>query len=112
MIFRADLAKAIIAGRKTQTRRRVSDNPRSPWYRKRCLYRPGRIYAVCPGRGKKRIAEILIVEARRTWLGSISDEEAIAEGFEDRYAFLDAWGQINGALDLNEPVWALRFAVI
>ena len=60
MIFRPELAARILAGEKTVTRRIANGNPRSPWYRGRCALRPGRSYAVSPGRGRAQLCRIVI----------------------------------------------------
>ena len=72
MIFSKDHIKQIIAGTKTQTRRR------SP------LYRVGRTYSIQPGRTKKGIPDghILITRKREEKYldGGISVADALAEG--------------------------------
>ncbi len=52
MNFRPELAAKVLDGSKTVTRRRMSDNPRSPWWRGGCKVWFAYSYAVCPGRGK------------------------------------------------------------
>ena len=112
MNFRPDLAAKVMAGEKTVTRRRMSDNPRSPWYRERCSLVVGRSYAVCPGRGKPAIGRVIVTAVDRSFLGAVNIREARLEGFRDTLAFLEAWREINGGLLLrSEPVWRVAFVV-
>lgn len=111
MIFKPELAAKVLTGRKTQTRRVVSGNPRSPWAEERCMYQEGRVYAVQPGRGKTAIGRIRVLEVRQTTLGSLTHEEAVAEGFASIYDFKGAWREINGVWWPKTVVWALTFEV-
>jgi hypothetical protein len=107
--FQPELAAAVMAGSKTVTRRLVSDNPRSPWWRERCSLRVGRTYAVCPGRGKAAIGRVWITGATRMRLGCLSEAEARREGFEDAAGFAEAWALINGGYDAHDVVWRVAF---
>ena len=112
MNFRPDLAAKVMAGEKTVTRRRMSDNPRSPWYRERCSLVVGRSYAVCPGRGKPAIGRVIITAVNRSVLCDVlSDREARLEGFPNRWEFIEAWREINGSWNLYEYVWRVTFVV-
>ena len=111
MNFRPDLAAKVMAGEKTVTRRRMSDNPRSPWYRERCSLVVGRSYAVCPGRGKVAIGRVIITAVDRSFLGAVSGHEARAEGFPNAWSFWEAWVQINDKFDPAEYVWRVTFVV-
>jgi hypothetical protein len=94
--FQPDLAQAVMAGRKTVTRRLVSDNPRSPWWRERCGLRPERDYAVCPGRGKHALGRVRIIGVERETLGHIGEHEAIREGFADEAEFESRFSGLHG----------------
>ena len=107
MIFRPELAAAVMAGRKTVTRRLLSANPRSPWFQDRCGYSVGQVVAVCPGRGKHRIGEAVVTSVDRMALGLVDDREARREGFENRAAFVEAWTAINGSYDPEAVVWRI-----
>jgi hypothetical protein len=109
--FRPEMVERILAGEKTQTRRLVSDNPRSPWWKERCGLTPGRIYAVCPGRGKPAVARIRFGGARLEPVVWINEIGARAEGFEDRPAFIDYWKKLHGGIDLAAIVWVVRFTL-
>lgn len=111
MIFHPDLAKKVLAGEKTVTRRLVSDNPRSPWFSTRCV-RVGRDYAVCPGRGKEGIGRVRIIDVRQAVLGDVDATEARKEGFRSREAFVEAWTAINGCFDPYAAVWRVEFEVL
>lgn len=93
MIFLPEHCKAIIEGKKTQTRRlcKSGDNfwrgqvrrtsNRHPTIGK-LIWEPGREYAVCPGRGKSGIAKFQLLDIRRQRVQDISIEDAEAEGIE------------------------------
>jgi hypothetical protein len=98
MNFQAHLAAMVMDGRKTVTRRLVSDNPRSPWSRERCSLKVGETYAVCPGRGKHAIGRVRIVSTTLEPLGVLTDDEARREGFESEEHFCAVFSQINGGL--------------
>lgn len=131
MQFHPTLAAAILAGAKTETRRRTSQVPTSPWWAERCKLRQGGIYAVQPGRGRKAVATIILTEKpfrERLDPSAISDETAFAEGFRDgidaaegfsdsirapRFvtaaeAFGAFWQDLYGNLDPVD-VWVIRF---
>jgi len=113
MHFRPELAAKVMAGEKVVTRRLVSDNPASPWFSMRCTLRPGRDYAVCPGRGKAQIGRVRVLAVRREWLGRLSDAEASREGFPDAQAFEAAFAAINGGdYDPGELVWRVEFEAV
>lgn len=113
MNFRPELAQAVIEGRKTVTRRLVSDNPRSPWWEGGCSLRVNRSYAVCPGRGKHAIGRVRVVNINGPWpLGHITDDEAQREGFPDAVAFEDAFAAINGRYDYAAFAWRIEFVAI
>lgn len=103
MIFAPDLAEAVVAGRKTVTRRRVKgDAP--------CRYEAGRDYAVQPGRGKKAIGRIRILSVRKESLAGITaDGEAKREGFRRVADFVDRWAAMYGDVRLADEVWRIEF---
>lgn len=106
MIFRPELVEAIRAGRKTETRRPVK--PDQP-----CRYVVGRTYAVQPGRGKRGVCRIRVIDVRRERVDQIDGPAAHREGFDSRIAFLDYWRGLYGDdADLSQPVWAVRFAPV
>lgn len=110
MTFRPELAAAVMAGRKTVTRRIATDRPRSPWYDGRTSW-PADV-AVQPGRGKPAIGRARVVSAVLEPLGYLFPEEARREGFEDVPAFEDAWAAINGAYDPSALVWRVELKAI
>jgi hypothetical protein len=111
VIFRPELARKVLGGDKTQTRRLVSENPRSPWGPE-CGYHPGGVYALQPGRGKPAVARIAVLKRWRDQLGAITHEEAVVEGFANRPEFFDAWEEINGSCDHSAAVWVLSFQLV
>lgn len=114
MIFRPDMARAILDGRKTETRRPVSDNPNSPWWRGACAYEEGRDYALCPGRSKPAIARIrLTLPPWRQQVCDVTDDDARRESFETRDQFFTYLRILHkGKPIMHLTVWALRFELI
>lgn len=112
MIFRPELAAAVMDGRKTCTRRLVSDNPSSPWSRRRCGYRVGQRVAICPGRGKRAIGKAVVVSVEFMCLGRLSAAESRAEGFDSPAAFEAAWEAINGAYEPYAFVWRIGLEAV
>lgn len=112
MNFKPELADQVMDGRKTVTRRLTSENPRSPWWRKRCSLKVNHTYAVCPGRGKNQIGRVRIVSVRRQPLHlALLPGEAEKEGFADEQQFITAWKAINGGWDDMALVWRVEFEV-
>lgn len=115
MIFRRELAEAILRGEKTATRRQMSDNPRSPWYRERCSYEVGQIFAVQPGRGVKRICDARVTAVYQQLLAYMDEEDARREGFlanddgSALHGFIAAFCEINGSYDSAEVVHVIEF---
>jgi len=73
----------------------------------------GRDYAVCPGRGKHQVARIVFDNIRKQSLTAITEDDAIAEGFESRDAFIAAWNTINPKtpFERNPAVWVIDFTL-
>jgi hypothetical protein len=110
--FQPELAREVLEGRKTVTRRLVSGNPRSPWWRERCLLGAGKPFAVCPGRGKQAVARACVVSAARVALGRLDEAEAGREGFASVAAFERAFAAINGGYDPDALVWRIEFELL
>jgi hypothetical protein len=107
LTFKPELAEAVMAGRKTVTRRRLSDNPNSPWWRESCRFILDRDYAVQPGRGRTQIGRAFITFVSKQRLGAMSEGDAQAEGFEDLSGFYATWSSLYGSVDLDQSVWAV-----
>lgn len=116
MIFRPELAAAIIDGRKTVTRRkRTGDNPTGKpggWVDDPCRYRAGHTYAVQPGRGKRGIGRIRVLSVRPEFMHELTDDEIRREGFESRADFERTWRSIHGAGSYLDLVWRIEFEVV
>lgn len=109
LTFQPELAKAVMAGTKTVTRRRLSDNPNSPWWREECGFKVGKHYAIQPGRGKPQIGRAFVTVVVKQGLWSVlSDEMARAEGVADLEAFKAVWRELHGSYDPDETVWAVH----
>ena len=103
MQFKPELIEKILSGQKTQTRRPVKPgdqiftmgiSPRGWEVRdrnNRRIYGCHRDYAVCPGRGKKQVARIRILDIRREDVRDIILPESWFEGFPDPRSFLKVW---------------------
>lgn len=111
MIFKPELVEKILAGEKTETRRAVSLNPRSPWSVERCRYRAGRHYALQPGRSAHAVAQILVTDVRKVRLGGMNLDDARREGFASVEEFVDYWTAMQGSYDVRALVWAVTFRV-
>lgn len=99
MIFRPALHRAIIAGRKTQTRRPVKPG------QTRCRYEPGRTYAIQPGRGQPSDGHrIHILDVHQEHLGDITFTDARAEGFKTTQDFKTYWVQLHDKAWAEKPI--------
>lgn len=101
MIFEAAHARLILAGRKTQTRRRVRPGETE------CRYRLGGSYAVQHDRQTPATGRLIVVSVARQALGDITLRDAKAEGHRTRQEFFDFWGGLFPTMTLDDPVWAL-----
>ncbi len=111
MNFKPELAEAVMAGVKTQTRRATSPNPKSPWWHGRCGYQPGKRFTVNPGRGKPNIGTAIVETVALVELGEITHADARAEGAVDVADFIAIWKRINGEWNPFEVVWCVTFRV-
>lgn len=109
MIFKQPMIDAILARRKTVTRRPVD----SLWGddAQPCRYREGRTYAIQPGRGKPGVGRIEILDVE---LQPLSDAlaEYGEEGFTTRDAFIAYWRELYGTFDEDLAVWRIEFALV
>jgi hypothetical protein len=114
VIFKPELVKKILAGEKTVTRRPAKQlqsiglaNIYSPSH-----YKPGKEYAVQPGRGKKGVARIRIKRVNLEALGIIDQDEARAEGFASVYAFAEYWAEIYCQWEPTRLVHRIEFELV
>lgn len=105
MIFKPELVEKILVGEKTETRRKANPDGSQ-------RYRPGRTYAVQPGRTEKGVARIRVLSAEREALEEITEEGARREGFEDLAAFFDYWRGLYGKVSHSQEVWVIRFELV
>ena len=106
MIFKPELVEKILEGSKTETRRVMKPGETE------CRYEPARDYALQPGRGRRAVGRIAIIEVRRERLGEITHEGALREGFPTVRAFLDYWRRLHGGVDPEQEVWVIRFELV
>lgn len=109
MIFTEDNADLVLAGKKTMTRRRLSENTRSPWFKDRCGLTIGQDYAIRPGRNEAAIGRVEITSIAKEMLCRISDEDARREGSLSRQSFFTSWRLLHDGLNPFEYVWAVGF---
>ena len=103
MIFRPELARLILSGEKSMTRRRLP-----------CRYRADRWYKVQPGRGEKHVCHIFLTKVRVERLRDISEQDAIREGFEGSTKFFVYWLKLVGEMrprDFDERVAVIEWVV-
>jgi hypothetical protein len=114
MIFRSELARLILRGEKTATRRAVVfDNPRAMWrIEQPWRYPVGKVFAVQPGRGADRVADARVTHRTLALLGHVLPRDARREGFGTRDEFVAAWRAINGAWRPYEKVHVVEFEVV
>ncbi len=104
MIFRPELVKLILQGKKSMTRRPAGDQAH-------CRYRPGHAYQVQPGRGRKGLFPITIQAVRFEYLGEITFKDARREGFHTRQEFIDYWTALHGHYNHDLRVWVIGFTL-
>ena len=104
MIFGDEMADKVLAGLKTETRRRGrGDEP--------CRYVPGRDYAVQRGRGMHSEGRIRVVSVHRETLGQMLHWKAVREGFSGVGEFMRYWESLHGGYVHDEHVWVIRFVL-
>jgi hypothetical protein len=110
VIFQEELAKKVMAGEKTATRRRmVAGKPRSPWYRHGCGYKVGQVFTINPGRGIKNIGKARVTRVYSQPLGAMLEQHARQEGCKSLKHFRELWKSINKVWNPAERVWVVEF---
>lgn len=101
MLFNPENLVKVLAGTKTQTRRRSSRR-----------YFVGSVYDVRARITEKPVAYILITRAWRERLGDISNADLKAEGCRSLAEFQLAWEHINGSWEPTDIVTAYEFKLV
>jgi hypothetical protein len=102
ILFKAQHVEPILAGRKTQTRRRG-----------KLRWRVGSVQQCRRGFHAEPFAHVRIVRRWQERLGDISEADARAEGYWDSEDYLAAFRAIhNGHADLDEVVACYEFEVV
>ncbi len=92
------MAKLILAGKKTQTRRLA------------CRYVPGRVYAIQPGRGRKSVGQLTVTDVREDErLGDLALRDARREGFRTTDEFRAYWTELHGSYNPETRVFVVSF---
>lgn len=114
MLFKPDLLEKVLSGEKTQTRRLVRPDDVPVLDRQEIVrvhistgavrYRVGSTYAGQPGRGKHAQGRIRLLSIRHEDVRQISEEDARAEGFENRVDFWRCWMGLHDLALLRRPV--------
>lgn len=121
MIFREPLLAKVLDGSKTVTRRPVKtttagagtpsmttpQNLLTP-----CRYEVGKTYAVQPGRGKKAVARIRVLDVRREKLLAITTADARREGFYGGPEFVAYWRKLYGSVTASQLVDRIEFELV
>jgi uncharacterized protein YhfF len=105
VLFRPELIDAILAGRKTQTRR--------IW--RTAQVRIGGVYPVQRHLfDKKEVAPcwLLVTGLRKEAIGKITEDDARAEGYAGRAEFLAAWQRNFQRPHLDQEVYVVTFAPV
>lgn len=113
--FKRHLLEKVKTGDKTNTRRIKKDGERLEIHpdgtktvydtRGRIKWQTGRDYGCWPGRGLHAECRYKLRDLRDEIASDISEEDARAEGFENRDGFLAAWDEINGNGKRDKRVW-------
>lgn len=110
MIFGLARIPAILDGSKTVTRRPAKKDHAGYLP---CRYRPGRTYAVQPGRGKATVARIRVTDVRMEPLSGVySPGEAQAEGFASVEEFCDYWLRLHGDMNAETVIYRIAFELV
>jgi hypothetical protein len=102
MLYRKDSREKILAGKKTQTRRRQP---------KRML-KVGKIYRIKEDWYTWTHSQIRITRRFKQRLGDITQKEIQKEGYDKLEDFKEAWEEINGNWDPNEVVVVYEFKFV
>lgn len=103
MLFKQEHKKMILDGTKTATRR----------FWKKPMVKLGGIYkARLHMLSKEYFAKIKVINLYEQELGSMTDEDAIKEGYKDVDDFREIWIKINGWWNNDVIISVIEFEVI
>lgn len=103
MLFNEKMKEKVLAGKKTQTRRRSKRQPAEV----------GKTYKIMQGMRKNSYAgDIEVTRVWRQALGDMSIEDVKAEGFDSRKEFIDYCSELFGYWDSMQVVWVIEFKLV
>ena len=140
IIFRPEMVRAILDGKKTVTRRIVKpgknpfESPMILWVRESVavisglFFLPARIDYLYAADGKSSLLayrpsmympkaacrlRLLVSNVSMQWLHEIDECDAAREGFESRQHFIRSWERHNGngSFSRNQFVWRIEFEI-
>ncbi len=116
MIFKPEMVEKILAGEKSVTRRPVKWEDTGFEVRNLpCKYEVGKDYAVQPGRGKKAVGRIRVLDVQRGRLGVAATwprAEARREGFKVWRDLMHYWAVLYGGYDPTQLVDRIEFELL
>ena len=65
--------------------------------------------AVQSGRGKRAVCRVEVIDVRKAKLGDLTNKDAMAEGYDNRQAFIKVWNEMHGEFDPAQEVWVIEF---
>jgi hypothetical protein len=105
MFFKPEHVQPILAGLKTQTRRKINRTGR-------CPYKEGNVYQARLNYKDKPFARLLITGVRRERLADMTEEDCILEGYGGKDGYRRIYEKIYGRFDENEMLWVIDFETI
>ena len=112
----------VLRGEKNQTRRRICEGDAAVvddydyitavTHNGRMKYAVGSSYAVQPGRNEAAVGRIQLTQIDREPVATITEADAIAEGYATVDDFLAIWEAMYGLGALDEVVWVLTFRLL
>ncbi len=91
----------IITGEKTVTRRLRKNNKRPAI--------PGKTHKLKIDRSSDTYGYIKILSCEKSFFGDLTEEDALAEGFNSKEEYKNYFLNVNGSVDDDLPIWVVTF---